>query len=258
MNKKVLIIGGTGFIGKHTSLKLVDDGYKVYIMDQSRSLLLNKKDFPENVEFRSGSVVKQDEVEKIFEDIKPEIVIFLAAFGTESRGLVPSSEQYPDLAVETNILGLVNILRECKKIETRLIWASSTTVFGPAKCYSGNVVEESLVGPKSVYAASKVFCEQLIRTYRLQHGIDAVAVRPTLVWGPGIQYRGIQAPFNDMVEAFAVGKTASVPNNDELWDLIYVKDVARAIALIIQTKKLPIVITVSGYVASIDEFSEKI
>ena len=45
MNKKVLIIGGTGFIGKHTSLKLVDDGYKVYIMDQSRSLLLNKKDF---------------------------------------------------------------------------------------------------------------------------------------------------------------------------------------------------------------------
>ena len=46
MNKKVLIIGGTGFIGKHTSLKLVDDGYKVFIMDQSRSLLHNKKGFP--------------------------------------------------------------------------------------------------------------------------------------------------------------------------------------------------------------------
>ena len=258
MNKKVLIIGGTGFIGKHTSLKLVDDGYKVYIMDQSRSLLDNKKGFPENVEFRAGSVVMQEEVKNIFEDIKPEIVIFLAAFGSESKGLVPSSEQYPHLAVETNILGLVNILRECKKIAARLIWTSSTTVFGPAECYSGNVVEESLVGPKSVYAASKVFCEQLIRTYRLQHGIDAVAIRPTLVWGPGIQYRGIQAPFCDMVEAFAFGKTASVPYNDELWDLIYVKDVARAIALIIQTKKLPIVITVTGYVISIDEFREYI
>ena len=98
----------------------------------------------------------------------------------------------------------------------------------------------------------------MIRTYRLQHGIDAVAIRPTLVWGPGIQYRGIQAPFCDMVEAFAFGKTASVPYNDELWDLIYVKDVARAIALIIQTKKLPIVITVTGYVISIDEFREYI
>ena len=66
MNKKVLIIGGTGFIGKHTSLKLVDDGYKVFIMDQSRSLLHNKKGFPKNVEFRAGSVVMQEEVKNIF------------------------------------------------------------------------------------------------------------------------------------------------------------------------------------------------
>ncbi len=49
-----------------------------------------------------------------------------------------------------------------------------------------------------------------------------------------------------------------MPYNNELWDLIYVKDVARALALIIQTKKLPIVITVTGYVISIDEFREYI
>lgn len=135
----------------------------------------------------------------------------------------------------------------------RVLWSSSTTVYGKSQHYpEGDVDEQSLLGPNSVYAATKVAGEQLIRTYR-SRGVDATAIRPTLVWGPGIRYRGAQAGLGDMVEAAATGESATVAALTEPWDLLYVADVGRVFAHLASMPSLPEVLIANGYQASVDD-----
>jgi nucleoside-diphosphate-sugar epimerase len=210
-------------------------------------------------ELISGSVARLEDVARAFAVANPEIVILLAAHSSEGRGLVPSAEADPFTATATNVLGLLNTLTIAGERRTpRVVWASSTTVYAEAGRYAGPVDEESLVGPQSVYAASKVYGEQLIRTFRTSFDVEGVAVRPTLIWGPGIQYRGVQAALGDMVIAACTSEPTTVPAGSELWDLIYVKDAARALCDAATAASVPSVVTVSGYSASLDQVRQAV
>ncbi len=254
MTSRALVIGGAGFLGRHTIERLAGDGFDTTVLDRPGAPVPPDGAPGRARRYLEGSVSQRDDVERAFDDCEPEVVVHLAAFGAGGRGLVPSAEAHPEEATQTNVLGLVHCLEAVKRrAGVRFVWASSTTVYAPAERYRHTVDEDALVGPRSLYAASKVFGEQLIRTYRDHHGVDAVAVRPTLVWGPGIQYRGVQAALGDLVEAAASGGETVVPGSDEPWDLIYVKDAARALVFAAGVGAPPPVLTATGYVASIDQ-----
>ena len=258
MKRNALLIGGSGFLGRHTARRLTENGWTVTVLDLPGRWTCTPTS--EAAPFRAleGSVTRREDVDLAFAAAEPNLVLQLAAYSTNELGLVPSGEQNPSEAVSVNVVGLVNILESSRKFDDcRVVLTSSTTVLGPAAEYTGQVDENALLAPASVYAATKVLAEQLVRTYRRHHGVDAVALRPTLVWGPGIQYRGVQSAMGDMIEAAAHGAAISTPGNSELWDLIYVTDAAEAIVAVAESESPPPVLTASGYVASVnDVYSE--
>ena len=66
MKQKILIIGGMGFIGKHTSDVLVENGFRVYIFDIFKSIKKYKDDFHKDIELISGSVTIISEIKRLF------------------------------------------------------------------------------------------------------------------------------------------------------------------------------------------------
>ncbi|MBZ9799866.1 NAD-dependent epimerase/dehydratase family protein [Mesorhizobium sp. ES1-4] len=91
--------------------------------------------------------------------------------------------------VQANIVGTANII-ELARIHRmrRVVFCSSTSVYGPTDeppAGSKGVPENAVLRPTSVYGATKVAGEQIVAAYRKQHGLDAVAVRLSWVYGPG-------------------------------------------------------------------------
>jgi len=250
----VLVVGGAGFLGRHTVSRLSDEGLEAVVFDRPGS----REASAGEVRVIEGSVAEGSDLEAAVAEIHPAVIIHLAAFGAPGKGLVVSAEGDPRAATVTNVTGLVNTLEIAGRERTRVVWASSTTVYAPADRYDGVVDESDLVGPRSVYAATKVLGEQLIRTYRDRHGVEAAAVRPTLVWGPGLQYRGVQAALGDMLESAADASPVTVPSGAEPWDLIYVKDAALSLVVMALADSIPPVVTMTGYVAAIDDVREEV
>jgi nucleoside-diphosphate-sugar epimerase len=253
---RVLLVGGNGFLGRYAAAALAERADLLAILDRAGSATAHRPGMPPlplGVQQYAGSVARADDITEVVADVRPNVIASLAAFGVRDLGLVPSAEQDPAGAIDINVVGLLNVLQvAAARPGTRVLWTSSTTVYGRAAEYSEQFVDEhSLLCPRSVYAASKVLGEQLIRSFRSRGEVEAVALRPTLVWGPGIRYRGVQSALSDMVEAVAAGTRARVPGSDETWDLLYVRDAGRAVAWFVQAADPDETILVNGFRASV-------
>ena len=103
----------------------------------------------------------------------------------------------PYAIVQTNVVGTANILElaRVRKLR-RVVFCSSISAYGPtaAPATEAGVPEDVPLAPSSVYGASKVAGEQLLASYRRQHGLDAVAIRLSWVYGPG-RTTACAAPF---------------------------------------------------------------
>lgn len=259
--RRVLVVGGNGYLGAHTVGRFRRRGWHATVLDlpgtAARAHPLNGADDPQllPVAQREGRVTDLADLREAFETANPDVCVVLSSYGEPGRGLVRSAEQNPSAAVDVNIGGLLAVLDHlASHPRTRLLWLSSTTVYGPASLYGSQPVGvDTPVQPASIYAATKVLGEQLLRSYRAKHGIDAAAVRPTLVWGPGMTYDGVQSDLNRLVEAAAAGSALTVASAAEQWDLVYVKDAAEAIVHLAESVPLPPVVHVNGFRASLED-----
>lgn len=249
-SRNVLIIGGNGFLGQHAADALAEGAESIHIFDRPGSALEGGRSFVQH----EGSVTDPRAVQEAVAVADPDTIVVLASYSHGDRGLGKAAEENPNGAVEVNVRGLLHVLEiAAGRPTTRLLWLSSTTVYGPAARYdSSSVTEDALVAPGSVYAATKVLGEQLIDSYRKVHGVKATAIRPTLIWGPGLRYRGVQSCLGDMVTAAVDGVEATVPDSTERWDVLYARDAGRAVAWLARTDVGPVVL-VNGYRASVSD-----
>jgi UDP-glucuronate 4-epimerase len=89
----------------------------------------------------------------------------------------------PSLMVDVNIVGTANILELARQVgNVRVVFCSSTSAVGPTG--DGVHGEDIVLRPSSVYGASKAASEHLVRSYKLQHGVDGVSLRISWVYGP--------------------------------------------------------------------------
>ena len=159
--KKILVTGGTGYIGSHTVVELLNDGYEVIVIDNlSNSKVevvdkikqLTNKEF----EFIEGDVCCYDTVKKIFDNNKIEAVIHFA--GSKAVG---ESVEKPILYYENNIgstINLVKVMKEynCKKI----VFSSSATVYGIPKVLP--LTEDMPLSTTNPYGTTKLVNEWIL------------------------------------------------------------------------------------------------
>jgi len=152
--KKILIIGGAGYIGRQIINLLNKKKYKILVIDDlstTKKSYINKK-----ISFKKINILNKKKLNKIFEYNKFDTVIHLAA-----KCVVSESEKIPKKYYDTNVLGTKNIILNCKKYNVKnFIFSSSCSVF------ANNikiVKESSLTKPISYYGKTKLMAEKLIK-----------------------------------------------------------------------------------------------
>jgi UDP-glucuronate 4-epimerase len=182
-----LVTGAAGFIGMHTSLRLLARGDRVIGLDNLNDYYdvtlkharLARLQPDANFSFHQLDVANRDGVADLFASTKPERVIHLAA-----QAGVRYSLSNPHAYIDSNVLGFTNILEGCRHNSVQhLVYASSSSVYG------GNVAlpfseHHNIDHPISLYAATKKANELMAHTYSHLFGLPTTGLRFFTVYGP--------------------------------------------------------------------------
>lgn len=186
--KNILITGGAGFIGSHLVDRLLAEGeWQVSVVDDFNDFYdptikrENVKRHEGNPNYRLYEADIRDlpALKRIFAENSFACIVHLAA----RAGVRPSLEQ-PQLYVETNINGTMNLLELAREHDVRqFVFGSSSSVYG----INANVPfseDDPIRQPISPYAATKAAGELLCHTYTHLYGIRSVCLRFFTVYGP--------------------------------------------------------------------------
>lgn len=185
--KKILVTGAAGFIGFHTSKKLLEAGFHVFGIDnltdyydvslkQDRMSILKKN---KHFGFSEFDLIEESEIHRVFEFFRPEIIVHLAA-----QAGVRYSMKNPKVYLDSNINGFVNLLEACRRYPVEhFIFASSSSVYGANRSMPFKV-GDTVDYPISLYAATKRANELLAFTYAHNFQIPLTGLRFFTVYGP--------------------------------------------------------------------------
>ncbi len=158
----ILITGGTGYIGSHTCVELINTGYSVVILDNlsnsSKEMLDRLHQITgQAVEFVEGDVRDRQLLIEVFERHSFEAVIHFA--GLKAVG---ESCEIPLMYYENNVAGTINLCRVmAERGLKKLVFSSSATVYGdPAKL---PITEDMPLSATNPYGRSKLFIEEILR-----------------------------------------------------------------------------------------------
>lgn len=161
-SKKVLLTGGAGYIGSHTAVELIQQGFEVILVDDlSRSELRIiegvEKITNQRVSFRQGDCSNSAFLDSVFETNQIDSVIHFAAYKS-----VNESVQQPLLYYQNNVGSMTTLLKAMEKFHVnQIIFSSSCTVYGEPDRIP---VDESAPFKKaeSPYGATKQMCERIL------------------------------------------------------------------------------------------------
>ena len=173
---KILVTGCCGFIGSHTTEKLLKNGIDVWGIDNMNNYYDSKIKY-DNLNILkeySNFKFKKDDIctTTIISEFKPDVIVHLA-----SMAGVRYSIENPKEYIRVNIEGFIHILEECKKNNiNKIIYASSSSVYGLNEkvpfCENDNI---KLCN--SPYACSKIAMEIFAKTYFQLFGINSIGLR---------------------------------------------------------------------------------
>jgi dTDP-4-dehydrorhamnose reductase len=158
---KLLITGASGLLGSKLQ-KIAEGKFNLILLHNTRPLSPNSLEL---------NITNQKEVTKLFNDLKPEIVIH-----TASETNVDKCELQKEHAWKTNVEGTCNIARACKEIDAKLAYISTDYVFDGEK---GNYKEEDKPNPISYYGITKLEGENQV----IQNCDDHVILRTSVIYG---------------------------------------------------------------------------
>lgn len=242
---KVLVTGGTGFIGSHITDLLVEEGHEVVVVDnlsQSDLTYLNRE-----ARFYQADITTPG-LFTVLDKEKPEVIIHQAA-----QVNVHSSVKDPLRDGKTNIIGTLQLLQGAVQTGVKkVIYASTCAVYGDPQTLP--IGENHPVNPLSGYALSKWAGEAYVRLFYRLHGIKYTILRYANVYGPR-QGKGGEG---GVVSIFAKQMKKGIApviygDGGQTRDFVYVKDVARANLLALAGGDQETINIGSGHALSINQ-----
>jgi len=232
-DKRVALVGGAGLIGSHTAEALLaTEVAEILVFDDfSRGTIANLEHALRDSRVRifdaGGSICHADFLNSALTGID-------GVFHFAALWLLQCAE-YPRAAFEVNIGGLFNLLEACvRQNVARLVFSSSASVYGDAE--HEPMTEDHPFNNRSLYGATKIAGEALIRAYHHQYALPYVGLRYMNVYGPRQDYKGAYvAVIMRMLDALR--RRAPITLHGEgtqSYDFVYVEDCARANVLAMQ------------------------
>lgn len=224
---KYVVTGGAGFIGSHLTRLLVNSGHSVTILDNMhRGKTSNLSELLDKVEFHKTDILDFDALEKI---IKSSDGIFHQAALTS----VPESFEQTDDYFQVNVKGTENIFKIAQKNGIKVVYASSSSVYGNPKKIP--ITEDFERKPINPYGVTKLEDEKLAEKYS-DSGAKIIGMRYFNVYGPGqtLDYAGVITKF---YENISKNKNPVIfGDGSQIRDFISVMDVAKANLMAMQSQ----------------------
>ena len=240
----VLVTGGAGFIGscfvRHELKKHPD--YKIINLDALTYCgnLENLKDVENNPNytFVHGNICDRNLVRDLVKEA--DLVVNFAA---ESH--VDNSIKHPEIFVETNVQGTLNLLQASKELGVeRYLQVSTDEVYGTLG-KTGYFYETTPLAPNSPYSASKASADMLVRAYRETYGLPTLNTRCSNNYGP-YQYPEKLIPF--FISQLLKGEKVPVYGDGlNVRDWLYVYDHCEAIDVVLHKGKVGEVYNIGGH-----------
>jgi UDP-glucose 4-epimerase len=227
-----LVTGGAGFIGSHTVDLLLENGFKVRVLDNlsgghEKNLYQHKNNHDLTLEERDIRDLNYNE--HIFKDV--DYVFHFAGIGD----IVPSIENPVDY-MSTNVQGTVNVLEGSRYTGVKkFIYAASSSCYGLAKTPTD---EDHPIDPKYPYALSKYFGEQAAFHWHNVYGLPVNSIRIFNAYGTRVRTTGA---YGAVFGVFFKQKLSDKPftvvgDGTQSRDFLYVTDVANAFFQASQTE----------------------
>jgi UDP-glucose 4-epimerase len=225
---KILVTGGSGFIGSHIVEHYQDKAEEIRVLDNLRTGYRKNLDGLKHT-FIEGSVTDRDTVTRAVEGV--DYVFHLAALVS-----VPESMAKPAECVDINVHGLLNVLEAAAAAGVKkLVFASSAAIYGDNPTVPK--LETMLPEPKSPYAVTKLDGEFYLDLFNRERGLETAAIRFFNVFGPRQDPKGAYAAAVPIfIEKALKGEDITVHGDGEQTrDFIYVKDIVGALAFAAET-----------------------
>jgi nucleoside-diphosphate-sugar epimerase len=249
MKKKILLVGGCGFIGHNLALELSKCGHEPIIVD---SLSINNIYSLDNKEIMNQKLykaildnrirlLKENEIDLIIQDardynsistlysqIKPDVIIHLAAVSHANR-----SNKDPHTTFDHSLRTLENSLDFAKSRGTHLIYMSSSMVYGNFE--NKDVDENSTCNPIGIYGNLKYAGELMVKSYNQVFDLPYTIIRPSALYGERCVSRRVGQIFiENAIQNLDINING---DGNEKLDFTYIDDLVRGIVSCCENEK---------------------
>ena len=228
---KILVTGGAGFIGSHICLNLLNQGHQVICLDNFYTG--NKENLIQCLERSEFEIVEQDVQEPFFYEL--DQIYHLAC---------PASPVYyqkePIQTLRTSFLGTLNVLECARKTGARVLFTSTSEVYGdplehPQKeSYWGNV---NPVGIRSCYDEGKRVAESLLLEYRRKYDLEIKIARIFNTYGPNMQADDGRVISNFVTQAIKGESLTIYGDGSQTRSFCYVDDMVSGLIALMESPK---------------------
>jgi UDP-glucuronate decarboxylase len=230
---KVLLTGAAGFLGSHLSMKLIEHKHEVIAIDDlSTGSIKNIKHLLNDPNYyfieHDVRIPYQAKVDAILNFACPASPV--------------NYQKDPVRTIETNFLGMINMLHLANATGARIIQASTSEIYGdPAQSpqkesYWGNV---NPIGIRSCYDEGKRAAETLCFDYRRQHNLDTRVIRIFNTYGPNMAIGDGRVVSNFIVQALRNEPINIYGDGKQTRSFCYVSDLVEGIYKLLQLDKNP-------------------
>jgi UDP-glucose 4-epimerase len=215
-DRRVLVTGGSGFIGRHVVAELLGAGSRVRVVDL--------QPHPDStVDLVQGDIADRDVLERAF-DGGFDCVVHLAAVTSVLRSM-----EHPELTFRTNVEGTHALLEGARAAGvTSLVFTSTNAVTGPMDAPA--ITEAATLKPLTPYGATKAAGEMLMSAYTASYGLRCTMLRLTNAYGPGMQAK--DSIVARLMRAIRLGNTFEIyGDGTQVRDYVHAADVTAAVRL---------------------------
>ncbi len=213
------VTGGAGFIGSHLTKYLISEGHNVTVIDNLfRGKLSNLEEVKDRINFIKLDILDIENLRKVLQNVD-------GIFHQAALTSVPESYKKEDEYKNVNIKGTENIFKIAKEFEIKVVYASSSSVYGDINNIP--IIEDFERKPINPYGLTKLEDEYLAEAYS-KSNVKIIGLRYFNVFGVGqtLDYSGVITKFFEKINQ---GKSPVVYGDGlQIRDFIFVNDVARA------------------------------
>jgi len=216
-DKRILVTGGTGFLGSHLVKKLLDLRSQIYLLARPTSNLVRISNVLSHVELIRADLRDRKTVMRAVDASRPEIIFHLAAYGVSPKMRNSST------LIKTNVLGIVHLL-ESLKGRTFEKFINTGTCFE----YGNNesrISENHSINPLNLYAASKTTAWYLCNQIEKLNQKPIVTLKPFTFFGP---FERADRLIPSVILSILYGKVIKITSGIQTRDYTYVQDIVDA------------------------------